>query len=293
VRGALAVSHALTAAREAEKLAQARAPGVAAAWVGGALGAALLESGEPKRAAETIVRSGGGDDLPLIPGGFRANLLEILTRAWLDCGRRAQARQTAEAAQRWARRFGLDLATAGAELAMAAVELGEGDPGSAAARALAASERAERAGATLVAARGRSLAGRASAAAGDAERAVTELERALETFVACGARRDVAAAERELRRLGRRVPSRARRSVAVGEGVRSPTERELEVARLVVGRRTNSEIAAELFLSIKTVEAHLRNIFAKLGASSRVEVARLVEREDATATGTRGRTIGG
>ncbi len=44
-------------------------------------------------------------------------------------------------------------------------------------------------------------------------------------------------------------------------------------------RKTNREIAGELFLSDKTVESHLRNIFVKLGASSRVEVARAVERE--------------
>jgi DNA-binding NarL/FixJ family response regulator len=34
-----------------------------------------------------------------------------------------------------------------------------------------------------------------------------------------------------------------------------------------------------LFLSGKTVESHMRNIFVKLGVSSRVEVARTVERE--------------
>ena len=40
--------------------------------------------------------------------------------------------------------------------------------------------------------------------------------------------------------------------------VASLTERELELARLVVDRKTNPQIAAELFLSQKTVETHLR-----------------------------------
>jgi DNA-binding NarL/FixJ family response regulator len=48
----------------------------------------------------------------------------------------------------------------------------------------------------------------------------------------------------------------------------------------VVDRRTNPEIAEALFLSPKTVETHLRNIFRKLGVSTRVEVARFVERAD-------------
>ena len=48
----------------------------------------------------------------------------------------------------------------------------------------------------------------------------------------------------------------------------------------MVDRRTNAEIAAELFLSTKTVESHIRNLFHKLGVSSRVEVARAVERAD-------------
>jgi DNA-binding CsgD family transcriptional regulator len=50
------------------------------------------------------------------------------------------------------------------------------------------------------------------------------------------------------------------------------------VTQLVVDRKTNPEIAAELFLSQKTVETHLRNIFRKVGVSSRVELARAVER---------------
>ena len=49
----------------------------------------------------------------------------------------------------------------------------------------------------------------------------------------------------------------------------SLTERELQVARLVVDRRTNPEIADALFLSPKTVETHMRNIFRKLDLLSR------------------------
>ncbi len=50
------------------------------------------------------------------------------------------------------------------------------------------------------------------------------------------------------------------------------------MAQLVVERKTNAEIAAELFLSQKTVETHLRNIFHKVNVTSRVELARAVER---------------
>jgi DNA-binding NarL/FixJ family response regulator len=54
----------------------------------------------------------------------------------------------------------------------------------------------------------------------------------------------------------------------------------LEVARLVVDRKTKPEIAAELFLSLTTVETHLRNTFRKLNIDSRVELARALERAD-------------
>ena len=70
--------------------------------------------------------------------------------------------------------------------------------------------------------------------------------------------------------------------MADGSGIDSLTERELQIARLVVDRKTNPQIAAELFLSSKTVETHLRNTFRKLGVSSRVEVARAVERAEHT-----------
>ncbi|HXV34564.1 MAG TPA: LuxR C-terminal-related transcriptional regulator [Gaiellaceae bacterium] len=65
-----------------------------------------------------------------------------------------------------------------------------------------------------------------------------------------------------------------------GLGLDALSERELQVARLVSARKTNPEIAAELFVSVKTVETHMRHIFRKLGVSSRVEVARAVEDAD-------------
>ena len=49
------------------------------------------------------------------------------------------------------------------------------------------------------------------------------------------------------------------------------------MASLIRDRRTNKEIAGELFLSLKTVESHVRNIFGKLGVSSRVDIARALE----------------
>ena len=100
---------------------------------------------------------------------------------------------------------------------------------------------------------------------------------------ACGALRYRAAAERELRSLGHRIHRRTRPGKTDGTGVEALTERELQVARLVVDRRTNPEIAEALFLSPKTVETHMRNIFRKLDVSSRVEVARTVERADRAA----------
>jgi DNA-binding NarL/FixJ family response regulator len=55
------------------------------------------------------------------------------------------------------------------------------------------------------------------------------------------------------------------------------TGRELEVAELITARHTNREIAEQLFLSLKTVETHVRNIFNKLDVSSRTDIARRLE----------------
>lgn len=60
----------------------------------------------------------------------------------------------------------------------------------------------------------------------------------------------------------------------------SLTNRETEVLRLVTAGKTNQEIGLNLAISEKTVEKHLREIFAKLGVVSRVEAAVRAVREN-------------
>ena len=54
------------------------------------------------------------------------------------------------------------------------------------------------------------------------------------------------------------------------------TLRELQVLRLVVSGKTNKSVASELFISERTVDRHVSNIFNKLGLSSRVEATAFV-----------------
>jgi DNA-binding NarL/FixJ family response regulator len=121
-------------------------------------------------------------------------------------------------------------------------------------------------------ARARLVEGRALADAGERTAAINTLIDAHDAL--SGRDRDVAA--RELRRLGHRV----RRPAAAREGtlLEGLTAREEEIAQLVASGLSNPEIAERLVVSVKTVETHLRNIYAKLGVSSRVELATRIER---------------
>ena len=137
---------------------------------------------------------------------------------------------------------------------------------------------AESAGATVEAGRSRVLAGRLRALGGDTDAALAAHTRAEADLRACGADRFADEAARELRRLGGRPAPRQRRTTAA-TGLAALSGREREIAELVALGHTNRQIAGELFLSEKTIEGHLTNVFSKLGVPSRAAVAASVAAE--------------
>jgi DNA-binding NarL/FixJ family response regulator len=269
---------ALSTAEEGVELTDHLDGGFVAAWAAVRLAAVLLEIEQPAEAVDILLARAGGENLPLLPGGWRAYGFALLTRCWLRLDRRHEAAEAAALAELTAAASGLPLASAWADYAAAAMALHDGNLRDAAERALASARAAHDVGAPIEEALSRTLAGRALAQADERDRAVAEFRNAAAALEACGAVRYRDQAERELGKLGHRPHRRTRPGNADGSGIETLTARELEVAQLVVDRRTNPEIAAQLFLSNKTIESHLRNIFRKMNVSSRVELARTVER---------------
>ena len=114
---------------------------------------------------------------------------------------------------------------------------------------------------------------------GATERAIDAFDQALVLDIDAGASWDAARVRHRLRELGVR-----RRIIHVetpATGWASLTPAESTVAELVVGGRTNREIAQQLFISPHTVNAHLRHVFDKMRVRSRVELARLAANRDA------------
>lgn len=96
------------------------------------------------------------------------------------------------------------------------------------------------------------------------------LERAFAEFERLEAAIFAERARSELGRIGGRRP-------AAGDGL-TPTEQQ--IAELVAQGRSNKEVAAALFVTVKTVEANLSKVYAKLGIRSRAALARALAGEE-------------
>jgi DNA-binding NarL/FixJ family response regulator len=240
----------------------------AAGQPGWCLGAALTAAGRADRAVPVLLEAFGPALARVLPADRPAAAADLV-EAQLAQGDIAAAEASARQGEEAAARAATGPARAIAGLARSAVLLAGADPAAAAVAAAEAYESA--AGSPLVSARARLAEGKAHAAAGDREAAVSALRTAQSAFAGFAAERRRNDAVRELRQLGHRVQRPA--SATEGDPL---TAREREIAELVASGRTNREIAEQLVLSPRTIEAHLRSIYGKLEVRSRVELTRAI-----------------
>jgi DNA-binding NarL/FixJ family response regulator len=186
----------------------------------------------------------------------RARLLPACVEIFLATGEFDEARSACNELDALARDLGGDALRALAAHARGGVEISEGRPEAALASLRSACEVWQKIAAPYLVARARALIGLANRALGDNEGAELELDAARAVFQELGASSDV-----------QRIDG-WRRHPALNRAHRL-TERELDVLRLVAGGMTNKTIAGKLFVSERTVDRHVSNIFTKLGVSSR------------------------
>jgi DNA-binding CsgD family transcriptional regulator len=217
-------------------------------------GLALLRKAQGRRdaAASGIRRALGAATDPL----QRTTLLPATVEILLAAGAVDEARAACAELGEIAVRFDSSVLGAMAAHARGAVCLAAGD-------ATAALDPLRRAfsvwnevGAPYLAARVRVLVGLACRALADDDGAALELDAARAVFERLGAAPDLAVLD----------------SLSRGAAPERPhglTARELEVLRLIAAGKTNKAIAKQLFLSEKTVDRHVSNIFTKVNVPSR------------------------
>ncbi len=265
---------------ESIELVATQESGVVKVWSGVIRAATLDAKGRREEALSTLTGAAGGEALEKIPGSWRTGFLALQTEILIALRKEEDAARVCLLAEERATEFDNPLARAHALRARSSLGLATGDTALALGKARESVVLAEAAGAPVDAGFARIAVGASLAGEGLPEEAIAELEAALEGFTRLGAIRGQKLCEQMLRGMGKTIYRRS--TAGSGEsGVESLTQREREIADLVVDRQTNREIAETLFLSQKTVETHLRNIFAKLGVSSRVEVARTLEKQSA------------
>ena len=232
----------------------------------GVLGRLELELGDLESAARHL------RELPrrLLAGGIHDPALPVWPDAietLVGLGELERARSYLESYEVHAERLGSPYARAGAARCRGLLLAGEGDL----AGALAAFERslADAEPFPLEHARTLLCLGTVRRQAKQKRASREALEQALAIFEELGGRLWAEKARVELRRISGRAPASD-----------ELTETERRVAGLAAQGRTNREIAAELFMGVSTVEAHLSHVYRKLGVR-RAELAGSLERAEA------------
>ncbi|MEX2542704.1 MAG: LuxR C-terminal-related transcriptional regulator [Trueperaceae bacterium] len=233
--------------RQASHWGRTSQPGLAQLW---------LARGQVDAASAAIRRA-----LDEVQGFVnRARLLPASVEIMLAAGDTEAARIAADEMAELAAALGAPLLDAASAYAQGSVLLAEGDSQA----ALAALRHAWTVWRELEvpyeAARVRVLIGLACRERGDEESAGLEFNAARSIFQQLGAAPDLD----RVAGLGRRSASHDSHGL---------TPRELQVLRLVANGASNKTIAAELFISKRTVDRHVSNIFDKLGISSRAAAA--------------------
>ena len=190
----------------------------------------------------------------------RSAILRAYVEIMLACGKTTEARVATLELKELAEAFDAPFLHAVAAKAEGAVLLAEGEPAAALVPLRSAWTEFSQLQAPYEGARVRVLLGLACRALGDEQGAELDLDAARATFVELGARPDVA-----------RIDGLSARPASEAAFGLSP--RELEVLRLVSSGESNRSIAEKLFISERTVERHLSNIYGKLDVSSRTAAA--------------------
>jgi DNA-binding CsgD family transcriptional regulator len=247
-------------ARAAESLqhAAARRLGHVACCATWALTLLELGLGRPEDAlthVRALPRTGGvdWDALDAIEAAVRAGEPELAAE-WLD------------AFEPWARGSG---APWGQAVALHCRALLAGDQADADRLFLAALEMHDRAGRPFERARTELAFGERLRRARRRAEARVHLRAALELLQSLGAELWAERARAELRASGETARKRDPSTLD------QLTAQEVHIAQLVAEGLTNRDVAGQLFLSPRTIDFHLRNVFRKLGISSRIELARI------------------
>jgi DNA-binding CsgD family transcriptional regulator len=138
---------------------------------------------------------------------------------------------------------------------------------------LRAAERYQQAGRPLPRAQVLEAAAVALAAAGDRSSAQAAYSRALDAYSGLNASWDIARLQARFRTLGIRRSPRIKHRQA-RQGWESLTPTEAKIAALVAEGMSNPKIAAQLFLSARTVATHVSHVLTKLDVHSRIDIAR-------------------